>query len=266
MPFDRDLNHLLQDKRVCITTGARGIGKAIAILFARQGGVICLGGRNKELLDETIDDLQKISPASRAYTVNLSDGKETERFCKTILEDFGGVDVLVNVVGINRHVVTHEISDEMMAEFYETNYMSAFRCERAFIPGMIKMGGGSIVNISSIHSIMSMPGYYAYAGTKGAINASARAAALDYADKKIRINTVCPGLIMSDVVWDEVNAILPGKQRDNVIKLLEKMQPLQPGSMEDVAYAALFFATELSSYITGQTLLVDGGASVKAHP
>lgn len=113
---------------------------------------------------------------------------------------------------------------------------------------------------------MTMPGFLGYAGTKGAVNASARAMALDYAGKGIRVNTICPGLIMSDNLMDEVNSYPEGPQRNAFMTMLEHMQPLAPGRSEDIANTALFLASDMSSYITGQSIMVDGGASIKAHP
>lgn len=110
-----------------------------------------------------------------------------------------------------------------------------------------------------------MPGNFIYAGTKGAINASARATALDYADKGIRVNTICPGVILSDAVMEEIRSYPEGKEREEFMRLLESMQPMKPGSSADVANAALYLASDMSAYVTGQILMVDGGASIKAH-
>ena len=110
-----------------------------------------------------------------------------------------------------------------------------------------------------------MPGFGLYAGTKGAMNAAARAMALDYAPYGIRVNTICPGLILSDNMMDEINTYPEGKERDDFMKLLIAMQPLPPGQMEDVSNAALFLASPMSKYTTGEIIMVDGGASIKAH-
>ena len=136
---------------------------------------------------------------------------------------------------------------------------------KAFIPKMIEKRSGSIVNISSIHSVLTMPGFGAYAATKGAINALTRAAALDYAPYGIRINAICPGLIMSDAVKTQIAKHKTSKERKEFINSLNNLQPLAPGGVEDVANAALYLASDLSKYVTGITLMVDGGASIKAH-
>lgn len=260
-----DYQHLLLGKRVFISTGARGIGKDIALLFARQGAVIAVGARNQQALQATVEELQSISPGSRGYLLDLSHGGETEQTARRVLEDFGGIDVLVNTVGVNRHAPAHQYEDALMESFLESNYKSGMRLARAFLPGMMERREGSIINISSIHSIQTMPGYALYAGTKGAMNAAARAMALDYAPYGIRVNTICPGLILSDNMMDEINTYPEGKPRDDFMDMLTNMQPLPPGRMEDVSNAALFLASPMSAYTTGEIIMVDGGASIKAH-
>ena len=260
-----DYTNLLAGKRALISTGARGIGKAIALLFAHQGAVVMVGGRNDPALAKTMEELRGISPESRGYHVDLSSGEETEAFARQALADFGGVDILVNTVGVNRHTPAHLYEDDVMDSFLESNYKSGLRLARAFLPGMMERRDGTIVNISSIHAVQTMPGYTLYAGTKGAMNAAARAMALDYAEYGIRVNTICPGLILSDNMEDEIQTYPEGPEREAFMQLLSGMQPLPPGQMEDVANAALFLASPMSAYTTGAVIMVDGGAGIKAH-
>ena len=259
-----DFNRLLEKKRVFINGGQRGIGKDIALLFASQGATIALGGRDKQTLEKTMKEIKEISPNSKGYLLDVSTGEELERVCLQVLEDFGGIDIIINTIGVNKHGYTHELTDDDLERMLETNYKSTIRSARKFLPGMMERRWGTIVNISSIHSVQTMPRYTSYAGTKGAMNAAARSMALEYAPYNIRVNNLAPGLIFSDNMMDEINAF-QGEEQEAFIKLLESMQPLPPGSMADVSNAALFLASDLSSYITGQTLLVDGGATVKAH-
>lgn len=261
-----DYNHLLKGKKVFITTGIRGMGKEIAMLFSKQGATVAVGGKNIKLAEKTRVELQAINPDNLVLPCNLSYRNEVEQVCDELLNRWGGVDILVSTVGINHHMISHEYDEDFIHTMFETNYMSGLRCMKKFVPGMLNRQYGSIINISSIHSVETMPGYMMYAGTKGAVNASARAMALDYARTGIRVNTICPGLIMSDNVCDEVESYAEGEKRDEFMKLLDNMQPLQPGTMVDIANVALFLASDMSSYITGQTIMVDGGASIKAHP
>lgn len=261
----KNYNQLLKGKRVFITTGARGIGKNIALLFAGQGAQIGVGGRTPESLEETMEEVRINSAKSKGYVVDLSSKEQVESTAVQVLEDMQGVDILVNTVGINIHGRIDQCTDERLELMLETNYKSGLRFSRKFIPGMIERGGGNIINISSIHGVMTMPGFGIYAGTKGAINATARAMALDYAEYGIRVNTICPGLIMSDNMMDEINGYGSGEEREAFMELLRRMQPLAPGKMEDISDAALYLASDMSSYMTGQILMVDGGASIKAH-
>lgn len=260
-----DYNNMLKQKRVFITTGARGIGREIALLFARQGAVVAVGGKNLPKLAETMEEIQKVSPQSKGYPCNLASEQEITSICDQILKDFSGIDILVNTVGVNRHGEITGYSMEMIDTMINTNYKSGLICARKFLPGMVGRGYGNIINISSIHGTMTMPGFGIYAGTKGAVNATARAMALDYARKGIRVNNISPGLIMSDNMKDEIADYPEGEQRGRFMEMLRGMQPLPPGKMEDIANAALFLASDMSSYITGQTIMVDGGASIKAH-
>lgn len=259
-----DYNHMLQGKNVLITTAARGIGKSIALLFARQGADVYFGGRNEAYVRATEKELQAVRPGCRGYVVDLADAGQTEAFADAVLRDSGGIDVLVPTVGVNCHCPGAQYTDEDMFRLLETNYLSGLRCMRKVIPGMQTRGGGSIVNISSIHSLMTQPGNMLYAGTKGAMNSASRAIALDYAKDRIRINTICPGVVVSDVFYDDMDSMTPeqlSRFHDNV----RRCQPLEPGRMQDIANAALFFASDMSAFVTGQVLLVDGGTSIKAH-
>lgn len=260
-----DYNNLLTGKTVFISTAAAGMGKDIALLFAQQGATVVIGGRDQQLLNKTVAEIQSISPKSKGYLCDLSIREETENACSQALKDFGTIDILVNTVGVNVRGLSHEYEEETLEKLLETNYKSGLRCAKKFIPGMLKKKKGNIINISSIHSVMTMPTNLIYAGTKGAMNASARAMALDYAKEGIRVNTICPGLIMSDAIISEIQGYKEGKERDEFMNLLKNMQPLEIGTMRDVSNLALFLASDMSNYITGQTIMLDGGASIKAH-
>ena len=257
---------LLDGKRAFISTGSQGIGLAIAVLFAQHGAKIALGGRNVPNLEKAIKKVLEFSPDSKSYVCDLSDESSINSACDKILQDFGGIDILVNVPGVNRRGPIHEYCDEDFDLLIRTNYKSAIICMKRFIPGMLEREYGNIIQISSIHSELTMPTFGLYAGTKGALNAVSRAAALDYAKSGIRVNAISPGLIMSDNILAEIEVFPEGQERDDFLKLLNNMQPLPPGKSEDVANAALYLASDMSSYVTGQSILVDGGTSIKGHP
>lgn len=255
---------LLKGKKAFITTAARGIGKSIALLFARHGADVYFAGRNERYVRETEELLRTIRPGCQGYVCDLSSAEESEAVARQALQDSGGIDVLVCSVGVNCHIPSGEWRDEDMFRLLETNYISGLRFARVFIPGMREKKWGSIINISSIHSLMTQPSNMLYAGTKGAMNAAARAMALDYAGDNIRVNTVCPGVIISDVFYDDMDRMTP-EERRNFDVAIRRCQPLEPGRMPDIANAVLFFASDMSAYVTGQHLLVDGGTSIMAH-
>lgn len=259
-----DYAGLLKGRKAFITTAARGIGKSIALLFARHGADVYFAGRNEAYVRETEALLRTIRPECRGYVCDLANAEESEAVARQALQDSGGIDVLVCSVGVNCHVPSAEWKDGDMFRLLETNYISGLRFARVFIPGMQAKHGGSIINISSIHSLMTQPSNMLYAGTKGAMNAAARAMALDYAKDNIRVNTICPGVIISDVFYDDMDRMMP-EERRNFDIAIRHCQPLEPGSMPDIANAALFFASDMSAYVTGQHLLVDGGTSIMAH-
>lgn len=261
----KNYNRLLEGKRVFVTTGARGIGKEIALLFAAQGAILAVGGKNVPCLCKTIKEIKELSPESREYELELGNREDVERVGKQILQDFGGIDILVNTVGINEHGRIDECTEEQLEKMISVNYKSFIRFSKMFVPGMRERKMGNIINISSIHSVETMPGFGIYAGTKGAMNATSRAMALDYASEGIRVNCICPGLIMSDNMMDEIHSYPEGAEREAFMELLYRMQPLEPGTMENIADAALYLVSDMSAYTTGQTLMVDGGASIKAH-
>lgn len=260
-----DYNRLLAGKNVFITTAARGIGKSIAVVFAHQGAVVYFAGRNEAYVRQTESELQLVEPRCRGYVCDLANAEQTEQVANKVLQDSDGIDVLVPSVGVNCHCNVEEFSDEDLFRLLETNYISGLRFARKFVPAMRKRGGGSIISISSIHSIMTQPGNLLYAGTKGAMNAAARAMAIDYACDNIRVNTICPGVVMSDIMLDDVDSKGGDKEKAQHVDFIRKLQPLEPVLMPDIANVALFLASDMSRGITGQSIMVDGGTSVMEH-
>lgn len=260
-----DYNRMLDGKRAFITTGARGIGRSIGLLFARQGAQVYFGGRSEKWVRDARQEFEAAGAAGRGYICDLSDAQQSEATARQVLRDSGGIDILVNTVGVNCHCRADDYKDEDMFRLLETNYLSGLRFARQFAPGMCSRAAGSIINISSIHSMLTQPNNLLYAGTKGAMNAAARAMALDYAPYGVRVNTICPGVIMSDVMFDAVDQMQTEAEKERFWTVCQNCQPLAPGQMADIANTALFLASDMGAYITGQSILVDGGTSIKAH-
>lgn len=254
---------LLEGKKVLVTAGASGIGKAIALRFAEQGAAIAIADLDRHNGQATLDELRKWNSSSQFVHADFSNRRDTESALQTVLQKMGRIDVLINGVGIPSRKPIHEIEEEEWDRFFDTNLKSMYRCCKACIPGMIEAGGGAIVNISSINGLASRPHYDVYSATKGAMLAATKAMALSYAQYGIRVNAICPGLIMSSTVSQEV------EENPNQAVFMEKlngMQPLgRPGTPEEIADGALFLASSMSSFVTGTYLLIDGGALAQAH-
>lgn len=259
-----DYNALLRGKTAFVTTAARGIGLSIARLFVRQGATVYFAGRNAGHVQRAQAALQRDNPACRGYVCDLADAGQSEATALEALADSGGFDILVGTVGVNCHCTVEDYADADMARLLETNYLSGLRFARRFMPSL-RARKGSVVFVSSIHSALTQPTNMLYAGTKGAMNAAARAMALDFAKDGVRVNTVCPGLILSDVMRDLMDGMETQAEKEAFLRHCDRCQPLPAGCMEDIANAALYFASDMSAYVTGQTLMVDGGTSVKAH-
>lgn len=258
-------NKLLENKNVVVSIGGQGIGKAIAVLFAQQGANVFIGARNEKKLACAIKQLKKINSKCDGYCVDYTIKNQAEDFINCAVNKYGDIDILVNVVGINTQKVFHEYTDDKIQEMFDVNVFSYFKLGRIALPIMMKKKSGIVINISSIHGIQTVPNFSVYSATKGAINALTRAMALDYVSSGIRVNTICPGFIKSDTIIEEIESYPKGNERNEFENVLNNLQPMNPGKAEDIAETALFLASDMSSYITGQCLIVDGGATIIAH-
>ncbi len=259
-----EYNKLLNGRTALITSGALGVGKGIALKFAEHGANVIIADINKEELDKTVEMLNKITKA-KAYVCDMGDKEAIINLEKSIREDFGTIDILVNSVGINERSPIHDIQEDTLDRILNVNFKSGYRLMKAFLPDMTSNGTGSVINISSIHSIMSMPNYGAYAASKGAMNAMARVAALEYAKHDIRVNTIALGVILSDMMKSLYSHLTTEEEKELAYKKHDLSQPLKVGTCEDVANTALYLASDMSKYLTGQTIMLDGGASILAY-
>jgi dehydrogenase/reductase SDR family protein 4 len=241
--------------KVAIVTGAsRGIGRAIAELFAKEGASVVICGRKQEPLDQVAKDLTGSAGRLVPIACHVGHLEDLERLVDRTTSEFGKIDILVNNAGTNiAQGPALEMTDAQFDKMVEVNVKSAYRLTRLVAPGMCERGSGSIVNIASIAGLRPQFQSLLYSMTKAALIMLTQSYALELGPRGVRINAIAPGLVettLSEYYWKDDSRFQP---------LMER-QPLKHlGQPIEIAEIALMLATDSASYLTGQTIVVDGG-------
>lgn len=243
---------LLTGKTALITGAARGIGKALALKFAEEGANIAF---TDLVIDESGEETRKEIEAKGvkclAYASNAANFEETAKVVKKIHEDFGQIDVLVNNAGITKDGLMLRMTEAQWDAVINVNLKSAFNFVHACLPIMMRQRGGSIINMSSVVGVHGNAGQANYAASKAGMIALAKSVAQEMGSRGVRANAIAPGFI---------ETAMTHQLSDEVRKEWMKAIPLRRGGQaEDVANVAVFLASDLSSYVTGQVIQVDGG-------
>jgi len=244
-----------------------GNGKATAATFAREGARVFCVDRNPAAAEETVKIIAAEGGTASAFAADASRAGDVEAMVEACLKAYGRIDVLDNNVGIAEIGSVVEVSEADWDRVFAVNLKSAFLAMKHVIPVMIRQGGGSIINISSIASIRHLGvSYVTYATTKAAINQMTRTTAVEYAPNNIRVNAILPGLMKTPMV--EHSAGLAASYAKGDVEAMWRARDAQVpmgrmGEAWDVANAALFLASDESRYITGIELVVDGGITLK---
>lgn len=243
---------LLENKTALITGASRGIGKGIAIAFAQQGANVAFTfNASVEAAKELEKELESYGVKAKGYQSNAAKFDAAQELVQEVLKDFGSLEILINNAGITRDNLLMRISEEDFDKVIEVNLKSVFNLTKAVIRPMMKQRQGSIINMSSVVGVKGNAGQTNYAASKAGILGFTKSVALELGSRNIRCNAIAPGFIET-----EMTAKLDQKTVDEWRKAI----PLKRGgSPEDVANACIFLASDLSSYVTGQTLNVDGG-------
>ena len=240
------------DGKVAVVTGAsRGIGEASARAMDAAGARVVLTGRTTSDLELVAAELQHDSVV---LTADLAPAGAGTDLARRILDEVDGVDVLVNNAGIPMRRTPAQLTEADFDLVFSINVRSLVMLSVGLAPSMISRGGGSIINISSVAGVHGPLGRVAYAGTKGAVDAMTRALAADWGPEGIRVNSIAPGLIAT-AIWEDARNNVPGLIEDLAGQIALKRW----GFGDDIADVVLFFASDASRYITGETLVVDGG-------
>lgn len=241
----------LKDKVALITGGARGIGKAIAVAFAKEGASIVIGDVNIADAQNSCLEIEGLGVKTLALQLDVTDYAKVEEAVNKILDKFGKVDILVNNAGITKDNLLLRMNQLEWDAVLGVNLKGSFNCLKAVSRPMIKARSGKIVNIASIVGIIGNPGQANYSASKGGLIALTKTAAKELASRNINVNAVAPGFIQTEMT---------AKLSEEVKEKMKAVIPFDKfGLPEDVASACLFLASEDSSYITGQTIVVDGG-------
>ena len=243
---------LLQGKTALITGAARGIGKAIALKFAEEGCNIAF--TDLAVNEETEKEIAAKGVKAKSYASNAADFQQTEEVVAQVKEEFGSIDILVNNAGITKDGLMLRMSEQQWDAVINVNLKSAFNFIHACVPVMMRQRGGSIINMASVVGVHGNAGQANYAASKAGLIALAKSIAQEMGPKGIRANAIAPGFIET-----AMTAALPDEVREEWKK---KIPLRRGGQVEDIANTALYLASDLSSYVSGQVIQVDGGMNM----
>jgi NAD(P)-dependent dehydrogenase (short-subunit alcohol dehydrogenase family) len=245
--------------KVTIVTGAgSGIGRATAIRFAEEGARVTCVDVNEEAVRETA---RGIGDAAFAVAGDVSDPGQVQAWTDTTVERWGGLHVVFNNAGVNIPGVFHEVPDAIVDRTIDVNVKGCIYGCRYAIPHMLRGGGGSLINTSSVNGLVAEPFLAIYATSKGAIVMLSKGIALDYAKQGIRCNAIAPGWV--DTPINHAHAEMLGGLSE-VYATIDSFQPIgRPGEPREIANVALFLASDESSFVTGSVIVADGGMTAK---
>ena len=243
---------LLEGKTAIITGGSRGIGKGIATVFAQHGANVAFTySSSVESANSLEKELTNYGVTVKSYQSNAADHKESQDLVENILTDFGSIDVLVNNAGITKDNLLMRMGEEDFDKVIEVNLKSVFNMTKAVQRTMLKQRKGSIINMSSVVGLKGNAGQSNYAASKAGIIGFSKSIALELGSRNIRSNVIAPGFIETEMT---------AKLDEKTVDVWRNAIPLKRGGFpEDIANACVFLASDLSAYVTGQTLNVDGG-------
>ena len=241
----------LNGRVAIVTGGAQGIGKAIALTLARHGADVVVTDINLERAQETVQEIEALQVRSLAIKANVADVSAAEQMVKETVDKLGKIDILVNNAGITRDNVLLRMKPEEWDQVMEVNLKGTYACTRAALKFMFRQKNGRIVNIASITGLMGNAGQANYSASKAGIIGFTKAVAREYATRGITVNAVAPGFI--DTAMTQA---IPEKERETLTRQIP-MERL--GTPDEVAAAVYFLVSDLSRYITGQVINVNGG-------
>ncbi len=250
-----------ENKVVLITGGTSGIGRATAVAFAREGAKVVISGRRKAEGAETVALVEKAGGKGIFLQSDVSDEEQVKKLVATVVDHFGRLDIAFNNAGVEGELAPlTEAKVETYNKVFDINVKGVFLSMKYEIPAMLKSGGGSIVNTSSIAGTIGMPAAGIYIASKHAVNGLTKTAALEVAKEGIRVNMVSPAAIQTDML----DRFIGDEQAEQKKQYFAGLHPVgRIGTPEEIASAVLYLSSPGASFITGHDLLVDGGFTVQ---
>lgn len=253
----------LVDKIALVTGAAHGIGRGIAITFAREGARVGILDLDQSECQEVVDEITDKGGQAVALKADVTVEAQVNAAVQTLREIFGPITILVNNTAYMPTGELHETLPDDFDRCLAVNLRGTYLVSRAVIPDMIEAGQGSIIHMASINGVLGLRGLAVYAATKGALIALARAMSTDYAPKGIRVNTISPGTIDSPMLHGYLEK---QSNPEQIRKQFDQIHPIgRVGTIEEVANVCLFLASDEASFVTGSNYHVDGGLGVKGE-
>ncbi len=244
----------MEGKRVLVTGAGTGIGRGVALEFAKEGAAVVLHYSNSASgADSAVQEILRTGGKARAFKVDFNQVEPVKQLAKDAIDFLGGLDVLINNAGITMTMPFGEVTPEQFDTLYHVNIRAQFFLTQAVVPTMERQGKGVVINLTSIHAFSGMTEHSVYAGTKGAIMAYTRELSLELIQKGIRVNAIAPGWVFTEnhrkVLGDDFDTEAAG--RTVPVGFI--------GTPTDIARMAIFMASDESRFLLGQTVLIDGG-------
>jgi NAD(P)-dependent dehydrogenase (short-subunit alcohol dehydrogenase family) len=251
------INMQMKGKAALITGGASGIGRATAMLLAREGAAVAVVDINREGAEAVVQAIRDRGGRAIAVGCDVSQATDCQRAVQRTVDELGGLDILFNSAGVIRRANVLDTTEEEWDRLMAVNVKSVFLLSKYAIPVMVKAGGGAIINTGSGWGLVGGRDAVSYCASKGAVVNMTRAMALDHGPQNIRVNCVCPGDTDTAMLRSEARQLGESEERF-LVKAADR--PLQRvGQPDDIARAVLYLASDASSFVTGTTLVVDGG-------
>lgn len=245
-----------KDQTVLITGGCSGIGRAAAFKFAQEGAKVFLADLSEKAGDDLVEELEKTGAEAAFARIDVTDAEDVERMIAECIQRFGGIHVLVNSAGIlGPRARTERYPAEEFKKVLEVNVIGLFNCMQAVLPHFLSKKSGNIVNLASVAGLNGFAGHIGYSASKHAVVGMTRSAAVEYAKHGIRINAVCPSFTLTPMLESAMV-----NDDTNYLDALQNAIPMKRfGKPEEIADAIVYAASSASSFMTGHTLVLDGG-------